>query len=1069
MKYDELHEEITQRLNALEIAPQENQVIVLSQKDYDLLFWDLIKLKAQNESTFSGIDLISQLNSYIDSHRNLYSPHFRIKNPSKVIRPSPPLKAAHIKDVHLIEQADELLLESLSLANLPNSVLLGRLLYCAARHGGLVNRAFLDSFMSSLHLNELTSCDGLVWFELSGSANERHSWFPDSLSLLLIKQWFSVSDVVEEIHLPEYYILQFWHFFGFNLESKLNLSWFFRVIISRLSLSVTPFSLDILAGKQLNLSLKMFPHLRLLTQKTPTLPVGEIIIDNSAAEPVWVGHFGDNTKAISFEQSEELLLWTKSLLKNYKKELRTSNTHSGQSSVYTLVAREIRTKLESDFESITPLVRLLVAWTHNRLTKSRSGVWSSKLKPSTLLSYLSSIAKPLQTYFGYRDPVNASAEEFEHIYLLIIDAGKNIAVKARRARILRDFHCFLEIEHSVKPCYLFQEFIAQGIKDRANLVDANILMPWEYEAALSFLMQPQELTGLSEVQSKAVLVALILGFRCGLRRSELLFTKLDNFEWEFSRFNGIPDWGTLFITYSEERDLKSISSQRRLPIGLLLNKKERDILYDYLVVRLAFGDKDSEFLFFFGEKTPFLSRSAQVVHPDHLFLPLTKLLQRVTGDNSFRYHHLRHSFATWLFWYWTADIHEFHHPILSLKRNQAFEHLIIARESLLHRETTLASRKTLHLISSLIGHSGPSITLYHYIHSASWVIWSDFSQQIPEVTDQVKAFLADVSTRTLYRKNIEYAEATDPFSGFDRYLHAVLAARSKAINTQSWQGLDILRIDSLASNTPVRVNELTIYRALQHYYDDPQEDTQRIISAYQLDSETFINALNNTKYFLSQQQSKLPKGTKIDRMKNHQRRRYLQTKKVVQVASSALPKLPKISSGSEVIFKILARYHQLSPDEQQKVLFAAKYMVDFSDVHWSELRFSANEPIVPSGKFWLNVWFEAIRLIDRDGDFLNYVRLTLVSRHAPDEPLRNSWWSFWTQGLDVPHRSDRSNENYLKRAHVYLDIINSEILEVNLANYHSIQTEYSIKQRRVPAQEGFRLAFYILFFVHYRM
>lgn len=104
-------------------------------------------------------------------------------------------------------------------------------------------------------------------------------------------------------------------------------------------------------------------------------------------------------------------------------------------------------------------------------------------------------------------------------------------------------------------------------------------------------------------------------------------------------------------------------------------------------------------------------------------------------------------------------------------------------------------------------------------------------------------------------------------------------------------------------------------------------------------------------------------------MKNHQRRTYLQTKKVVQVASSALPNIPKIFSGSEVISKILARYHQLSPDEQQKVLLAAKYMVDFSDVHWSELRFSPNELIVPSGKFWLNVWLDAIRLIDRDGDF----------------------------------------------------------------------------------------------------
>ena len=1064
MKLGNLHQEVISRLRAINPQLKNHQIIILSQDDYDRLFWDLIKIQQQREFRKLEIDLVAQLNGYINANRNFYSDDFRIKSPTKITRPSPPVKEIDIPSIKKIEALDSHFFKSLQIQELSNDILLGRLLYCVMRFGGLANKAFLTSFSIRLNNHECRTAEELIWFELIGAANELHNWLPDNLSLMLIKQWFDRKVCLLQLKSPEHYILKFWRQDTAYSKATLNLTWLFTAVKARLSLSITPFALDIITYKQSNLALKTLPYLRLITQKVPPLSFEF----DDVTEPRYItdiqGPPDKATTLANHEKSDSVLTWTKVKLLELKVAGKRNSIKIDPKKARE-TAKILEEKINKNSGQITPISRILVEWIIHSLIKG--GVWSGKLKPSTLIKYLALIKTPLQHALGYQDPIALEPEELADIYAHIIHLGKNIAARTQRARILRDFHAILEIKYSVKPCYIFQEFIAEGNKDSVNLVDANILMPWEYETACTFLMQNNELTGLSEMQKKAVHVALILGFRCGFRRSEVHYLKLEDLEWELNA-NAIPEWATILISYSEARDLKSISAFRRVPIGHFLNQSELSVLHDYCKSRLEIGVADSDFLFYFGEKQPLLGRAAQVEDPNTLFNPLTKLLQRVTGDNSFRYHHLRHSFATWLFWYWTADIHKFSHPIDTLKKHPIFAHLLDARSALLHKSIENPSRKTLHAISSFIGHSGPTITLFHYIHSANWLIWSDLQKQLPKSTNDfnndIKAKLANFEGRTIYRKNQECLNASDYFDGFDRFIHRELAKTASQCSTENWDFLDVKRIAALSTTMPFRVHELNFYSGLLAYINS-NFSHQWCLETLELDAQIFDNAIKNTKYFFSQQQSRYKYGKRMNSLKNHQKRAYINAKKIKTVAESKLPKLPLKTIPQAVITKILTRFHHLNVDDKVVIIKAAKFMVDFCRIEWSDIRFRLTEDQSPSGQEWLTLWLKAITLLDKDNDLYRYVRLTLVCRHPLGSSEREKWWSTWTEGLVIPNRADRWDEKFPVTAAAHLDIM--DFKEYNLAvNDKRAKRRASAKEYRVPSLEGFRLAFYIIFLIH---
>lgn len=86
------------------------------------------------------------------------------------------------------------------------------------------------------------------------------------------------------------------------------------------------------------------------------------------------------------------------------------------------------------------------------------------------------------------------------------------------------------------------------------------------------------------------------------------------------------------------------------------------------------------------------------------------------------YHHLRHSFATWTFTrLMLSDLAQI--PDL-LPGHDATNSWL--KESKQFREQLYGyhvhTRKHAYVVASLLGHSGPSISFEHYVHSLEWLL-----------------------------------------------------------------------------------------------------------------------------------------------------------------------------------------------------------------------------------------------------------------------------------------------------------------------------------------------------------
>lgn len=170
----------------------------------------------------------------------------------------------------------------------------------------------------------------------------------------------------------------------------------------------------------------------------------------------------------------------------------------------------------------------------------------------------------------------------------------------------------------------------------------------------------------------------------------------------------------LLIRPHAHRGLKTQNAVRRLPLRELLEPDELTLLIDWYRERQYEENQNptSEFLFCIPQlKTQWISESC-------LFPALHNCMRAVTGSESLHYHHLRHSCATWLFFK------------LMVAHNRLSPELIFRdlplttrwlRDDLRLRKALLPNegptRRIVHIVSAILGHSSPKTTLLHYVHS----------------------------------------------------------------------------------------------------------------------------------------------------------------------------------------------------------------------------------------------------------------------------------------------------------------------------------------------------------------
>ena len=353
---------------------------------------------------------------------------------------------------------------------------------------------------------------------------------------------------------------------------------------------------------------------------------------------------------------------------------------------------EIQQRLKLLLENLqqhSPLLYCLTLWIKQRLKRK-------EIRRSSAYQQLTSIGRDLLSNFDEKELHNLSAEDFQQSYEVILENTPSASTRKDKATLLQRFHHFISSYLGVAP--LNFKMADEGF---FATPDANLIHETEYQIIFQLLLENSHLNP----ESHAQLIALILGYRCGLRISEVRNLKLEDLHYPWVQKKLAKEErpeklstcaATLLIRNNAFNKLKSQSSRRQLPLNLLLNNQERYELLSYHQLQVIKTDRKIKNAFLFS------MHDQNNVPMDFSLVQqnLQYLMRQLTGDNQLRYHHLRHSFAS-----------------AYLQITQSTTKAIPINKHLDAIQDKTETRKHLHQLSAYLGHTSPEVSLQHYVHN----------------------------------------------------------------------------------------------------------------------------------------------------------------------------------------------------------------------------------------------------------------------------------------------------------------------------------------------------------------
>jgi integrase/virulence-associated protein VagC len=991
----------------------------ISQGDYSKVFWRLYDRNIRDEmgkqaSAKEATELTHQLNQYILANRQRLAARFSLKNPILIKRPKPPMREHHGQYLPELDHLDRQLLKDPDFGYLALSInsgsvknapfYTGQLLYASARFGGLLRSDLLKSMLLCVSTDYPNIFNKIVWLQLTGDLNEEYQWLPDPISSALLPRYFKLRTDNNWCDDPVFKQLnwltclrQFLRQSGCSLLSRLSSKQVFELIAARLSLSHTPCHLPVMTGEEPNLMLARDNFLRLLGRSQ------QVSANNvSGNEPTFdlPGTTGIKelrsqviTKAITDCAAvmklvkRELLLFNKQYLNQDRHE--AVNFPAGLS--LSALSAKIKVIAKDDSLILLPITSLLIQWVALRLTTQNK--WSGKLKPSTIVTYLNSIFASLSRSFGAYNPLALGADTLDEHYMELIEEAPKLRAQILRAKILRDFHLFLEREYNISPSYVCSTMVMQSSKKMPLMVDANILLPVEYQAACLQLIERTKLST-EPIKQYIQLLLLVLGFRCGLRRREALFLRVVDLQTPGSNPYQVTPLTELLIRPHKARQLKSSASERRIPLGTLLSPTEREWFNHYLKLRSNWP----ETLYLFSD-----TALDEPLDADIAFTSIVRLLRVITKDAGFRYHRLRHSFVSWTFWYWQQHKYANAHPLKQFLAHEVMEHLPEARHQYFSQASNSAIRGELHAVSAMAGHSSPSMTLLHYLHSMQWCYsaecWRDYSLNL-----DTTARLLDIPRRTFFDRldklgmPVLLSEALAPWChelsdeqegataliNDDSYEQQVSSANDVRKYYQALYLFDLKKLQGYPTNSEgIRTNYVL-------YEDQTQEELTDLVALTEMwakeRSITPAQFTHSVKLLCSRKSKK-----------NRARRNYKDTATgqtyVSNIALYNLPKWPKDHYAIRTANILISIFQQLSQAEQLQVISVAKYVVTERFVSWNNCQFRQPE----------NLWQFVRNLTPILKRLPNtyFINIDILNRYELDSAKRTPILSLWQRPDDI--------------------------------------------------------------------
>lgn len=386
-------------------------------------------------------------------------------------------------------------------------------------------------------------------------------------------------------------------------------------------------------------------------------------------------------------------------------------------------------------ETQAELAGLVQSWTTSML--GGVSAYGHDIGRSTIARYARLLGPALVSQLDGMSIFALESDALEIIYESALEAQATDGKRRTLAKAIHEFHTFLQRRYSYPP---ISPYSLLGIGKGVTRVDARVLCEDQYQSVLQALgtcglelRTPQLVT--------AARLFLILGFRLGLRRNEALKLRLRDLHLpELSteasariqkrhpnmrrlsseELAGLDLPVDLLIRPHAQRGLKTQNAVRRLPLRVLLEPDELELLIDWCRQRQEEEGTNpaSEYLFCIPQlRTQWISESS-------LLPALHGCMRAVTGSEFIHYHHLRHSCATWLLLKLMGTLSGPSPELLFRDLPRTLQWL---KDDFRLRRALFSAkggptRRIVHIVSAILGHGSPKTTLLHYIHSLPQVM-----------------------------------------------------------------------------------------------------------------------------------------------------------------------------------------------------------------------------------------------------------------------------------------------------------------------------------------------------------
>ena len=346
--------------------------------------------------------------------------------------------------------------------------------------------------------------------------------------------------------------------------------------------------------------------------------------------------------------------------------------------------------------------------------------------------------KYLVSHSDGKDITSLDADGLAELYEVVIESAKSPNHLRALKKGLKNFHKFM-MNRYVKGELADQElFHNSGILP----VDATIITEDEYRMITDRFITEPAMIGKSPKLAEVSDILTCIAYRTGTRRREVLYLTLEDLKPSNRREPHLSEEVDLLVRPNYARTLKSTASQRRLPLHALLEPEELKRLISWWNNRMK---EESEEPF---SKQLFAIKDLgwDILDQEKIIPNIHSVMRDEVGDASLRFHHLRHSAASWIsLRLMLSDLECI--PDMFPNQPMTQEWLGRSREFRLslYRNSNM-TRRHVYATAAILGHSTPEITLEHYLHLIDLIA----PQISPQVSLKVLMRTSGIPEPTLY-------------------------------------------------------------------------------------------------------------------------------------------------------------------------------------------------------------------------------------------------------------------------------------------------------------------------------